>query len=104
GVSLDADIEKVAQARVGDTTLTADEVELAPSTGTFNADSKDGKAVSGRFVLSPSLDSELATSFYWGRYTPDFLPNEDLYSISGDGKYALGPFEVEGEYVFTHFG
>jgi len=77
---------------------------LSPSTGSFNLDNKDAKALSGRFALSPSLSSEVATSFYWGRYTPDFLPSEDLYSISGDGKYAIGPFELEGEYVFTHFG
>jgi hypothetical protein len=103
GVSLDSSIESVAQVRVGDTTLNEREVELSPSTGTFNLDNKDAKAVSGRFALSPSLGSEIATSFYWGRYTPDFLPNEDLYSISGDGIAALGPIELEGEYVFTHF-
>ena len=104
GVSLDSSIESVAQARVGDTTLQELEVEISPSTGTFNLDNKDAKALSGRFALSPSLDSEVATSFYWGRYTPDFLPNEDLYAISGDGLITLGPFELEGEYVFTHFG
>jgi len=104
GVSLDSNIELVAQTRVGDTTLSAWEVELSPSTGTFNLDNKDAKAVSGRFALSPSLGSEVATSFYWGRYTPDFLPNEDLYTVSGDGLVPVGPFELEGEYVFTHFG
>ena len=104
GVTLDSSVESVAQARVGDTTLNEREVEISPSTGTFNLDNKDAKALSGRFALSPSLGSEVATSFYWGRYTPDFLPSEDLYAISGDGIVGLGPFEVEGEYVFTHFG
>jgi hypothetical protein len=104
GVTLDSSIESVAQARVGDTTLNEREVEITPSTGTFNMDNKDAKALSGRFALSPTLGSEVATSFYWGRYTPDFLPSEDLYAISGDGIVDLGPFELEGEYVFTHFG
>lgn len=104
GVTLDSSIETVAEARVGDTTLIEEEVELSPEAGTFNLDTKDAKAVSGRFALSPSLGSELATSFYWGRYTPDFLPNETLYSLSADGKFTHGPFEVEGEYVYTHFG
>jgi hypothetical protein len=104
GVTLDSSIDTVASARVGDTTLIASEVELAPSNGFFNIDNKDAKALGGRFLVSPLLGSEIATSFYWGRYTPDFLPNENLYSISADGLYTYGPFEVEGEYVFTHFG
>jgi opacity protein-like surface antigen len=104
GVLLDSDIEHVASARVGDTTLIETEVELSPSTGTFNVDRKDAKAVAGRLLWSPTLGSELAGSFYWGRYTPDFLPDEDLYSLSVDGRTDLGPFEIEGEYVFTHFG
>ncbi|MFQ5668686.1 MAG: hypothetical protein ACE5I7_19970 [Candidatus Binatia bacterium] len=104
GVTLDSTIEKVAETRMGDTTKMTSEVELSPFTGTFNLDNKDAKAVSGRFALSPSVGSEIATSFYWGRYTPDFLPNEDIYAISADGLIPLGPFELEGEYVFTHFG
>ena len=103
GVSLDSSIETVARSRVGDTTLNEREVELSPSTGTFNLDNKNAKALSGRFALSPSLGNEVAASFYWGRYTPDFLPSEDLYALSADGLCSLGPFELEGEYVFTHF-
>ena len=104
GVTLDSSIDKVVQQRPGDTALSEDEVELSPSTGTFNLDNKDAKAVSGRFAVSPALGNEIAGSFYWGRYTPDFLPSEDLYALSADGIYGLGPFELEGEYVFTHFG
>jgi len=103
GASLNANFEQLAQARRGDTTLIESEVEVAPSNGTFNLDTKDAKALTGRFAVSPSLAGELAASFYWGRYTPDFLPSEDLYSISGDGRWDLGLVEVEGEYVFTHF-
>ncbi len=104
GVSLDTEFEQIAQTRQGDTTLIETEVQVQPSTGTFDIDNKDAKALSGRFMLSPQLGTELATSFYWGRYTPDFLPNETLYSISGDGLYTHGPFQVEAEYVYTHFG
>ncbi|HVN83491.1 MAG TPA: hypothetical protein VMW17_01465 [Candidatus Binatia bacterium] len=104
GVTLDANSEQLAQARVGDTTLIENEVEVKPSNGTFNLDTKDSKALSGRFAVSPSLKGEIAASFYWGRYTPDFLPSEHLYSISGDGRWDFGIVEVEGEYVFTHFG
>lgn len=104
GVSLDSEIEQIAESREGDTTLIETEIKVSPSTGTFDIDNKDAKAVAGRFTLSPSLGSEIATSFYWGRYTPDFLPNESLYSISADGIYHYGPLAVEAEYVYTHFG
>jgi len=104
GVTLDSEIETVGQARIGDTTLTETEVKLSPSTGTFNLDSKDAKAIAGRVVWSPLIGREIAGSFYWGRYTPDFLPDEDIYSLSFDGLTDLGPFQIEGEYVFTHFG
>ena len=104
GVSLDFEHEQIVETRVGDTTLNETEVKVQPSTGTFNLDNKDGKAVTGRFALSPQLGSEIATSFYWGRYTPDFLPNENVYSLSVDGLYTWGPFAIEAEYVFTHFG
>ncbi|HUI24698.1 MAG TPA: hypothetical protein VL403_01340 [Candidatus Kryptonia bacterium] len=103
GVTLNANFEQLAQARKGDTTLIENEVEVSPQNGTFNLDSKDSKALSGRFAVSPSLKGELAASFYWGRYTPDFLPSEDIYSISGDGRWDFGIVEAEGEYVFTHF-
>ena len=104
GVTLDANFEQLAQARVGDTTLIENEVEIEPSNGTFNLDTKDSKALTGRFAVSPSLKGEMAGSFYWGRYTPDFLPSEDVYSLSADGRWDFGIVEVEGEYVFTHFG
>src|SRR5262249_22264663 len=35
---------------------------------------------------------------------PDFLPSESVYSLAADGRTDLGPFEAEGEFVFTHFG
>lgn len=104
GVSLDADIEQTAESREGDTTLIETEVKVSPSTGTFDIDNKDAKALTGRFALSPSLGSEIATSFYWGRYTPDFLPDETVYTISADGLFNYGPFAVEAEYAYTHFG
>jgi len=104
GVSLNTEFSTIAQTRQGDTTLIETEVEISPQAGTFDIDNKDAKALGGRFMLSPQLGTELAGSFYWGRYTPDFLPNENIYSLSADGLYTHGPFQVEGEYVYTHFG
>ena len=43
-------------------------------------------------------------SWYYGRYTPSFLPSESLWSLAGDWKSGFGHLEIEGEYVFTHFG
>ena len=104
GVSLDTSFETVAQARHGDTTLVETEVEVSPQNGSFDIDNHSAKALGGRYVISPQLGAELGGSFYWGRYTPDFLPNETLYALSGDGLYTYGPFQLEGEYMYTHFG
>lgn len=47
--------------------------------------------------------SELGASVYYGRYTPDFLPSESVWAVARDGKTMLGPFELEGQYVFTRY-
>ena len=80
------------------------EAEFSPSSGTFSKDLKDSKAVAGRLVYSPSLGQEIAGSFYTGRYTPDFLPNERITSGGADGLSIWGPFELEGEYLYSDFG
>lgn len=103
GVSLTGEIENVAQTRAGDTSKLAAEVELFPQTGTFANDSKSAKALSGRVAFSPAPGHEFAPSFYWGRYTPGFLPDQSLWSIGFDGLTTWGPIQLEGEYVFTRF-
>ncbi len=80
------------------------EAEFSPSNGTFNKDLKDSKAVAGRLAYSPSLGQEIAGSFYTGRYTPDFLPSERITSAGADGLSIWGPFELEGEYLYSDFG
>jgi len=101
GVTLDSEIEQIAHTRSGDTTLFAHEVKLQPSRGTFSDDAKKGKAVATRWAYSPWLGDEIAASFYWGRYTPDFLPDQSVFSFALDGKKTWGPFEIEGQYVHT---
>ncbi|HZR85058.1 MAG TPA: hypothetical protein VFD92_28440 [Candidatus Binatia bacterium] len=103
GVSLDPEVETVAETRKGDTTLKAVEVSVSPNTGTFGLDNKDGKALAGRLLFSPALGHEIAGSFYWGRYTPDFLPDEDAWTLAADGGTEVGPIQVQGEFAFTRF-
>src|SRR5215831_9778122 len=99
GVTLDASLETVAR---GSGELET-EVEVKPQRGTANIDVKKDKAGALRVFWSPSIGNEIGTSVYYGRYTPDFLPSEAVWSVSGDGKLTFGPFEVEGEYVYTRW-
>lgn len=104
GVTLDAEVETVIQTRDPRRDKLEGEVELRPSTGTFANDLKEAKAIAGRLVYSPKLGYELAASAYFGQYTPDFLPDENLSAAGLDGLATFGPFELEGEYILTHFG
>src|SRR6185503_11450100 len=103
GVVLDTEFEQIAQTRSPEPAKSVIEVEVAPETGTFGTDVKEGKAVTGRVAYSPFLGHEIGGSWYWGQYTPDFLDNEDLWSLAADGKTGWGPFEFEGQYVYTKF-
>ena len=103
GVALDAEVEKVVQARRGDTQKLALEVEFRPSRGTAKLDVKDSKAVATRVAWSPFPGQEIGGSFYYGRYTPKFLSDESLIALAIDGLTTIGPFEIEAEYVNTHF-
>ena len=103
GVALDSEIEQIGQTRAGDTTKLAYEVKLQPSRGTFSDDVKAGKSVGTRWAYSPWIGDEIAASLYWGRYTPDFLPDKPVFSFSVDGKKTWGPFEIEGQYVNTRW-
>jgi len=103
GVTLDGEIENLVQTRSGDTAKLAAEVELSPRTGTFANDSKGAKAVAGRIAYSPAPGYEIAPSFYWGRFTPGFLPDRSAWSVGLDGLATRGPFQLEGEWIFTRF-
>jgi hypothetical protein len=104
GVALDFDFEQIAQTRFPEPGKQVIEVELEPRTGTFSQDVKNAKAFTGRVAVSPALGHEIGASWYYGRYTPSFLPNESVWSLAADWKSVFDPFEIEGEYVFTRFG
>jgi hypothetical protein len=99
GVALDSSIETIAR---GSGELEA-EVEIRPRRGTANLDIKRDKAGAFRLAWSPAIGHEIGASVYYGRYTPDFLPSEAIWAVGLDGKFTLGPFEIEGEYIRTHF-
>lgn len=99
GVTLDATIETIAR---GSGELET-EVEIQPRRGTANIDVKRDKAGALRLAWSPALGHEIGVSGYYGRYTPDFLPSENLWAVGLDGKTTLGPLEFEGQYILTHY-
>lgn len=101
GVTLDSEVESIVQSRFPSRDKLEAEIKFRPTRGTFSDDFKSGKAVATRWVYSPQLGDEIAASFYWGRYTPDFLASHPVVSFAIDGKKSWGPFEIEGEYVNT---
>ena len=101
GVTLDSEVESVIQSRFPRRDKLEAEIELRPTRGTFSDDLKSGKAVATRWAYSPWLGDEIAASFYWGRYTPDFLASHPVVSFAFDGKKTWGSFEIEGQYVNT---
>jgi hypothetical protein len=104
GVSLDAELEDIVLSREETRAKLEAEVELSPSTGTFNLDSKGAKSLTGRLNFSPLVGHELAGSFYWGRYTPQFLSDEKVWSLGFDGLTHLGPVDLEWQYIYSRFG
>jgi hypothetical protein len=103
GVALDFEFEQIAQTRSPEPGKLVIEAKLEPSTGTFGRDVKDAKAGAGRLAYSPLLGHEIAGSFYAGQYTPDFLGSKNLWALGLDGLTTWGPFDLEGQYVFTRF-
>jgi hypothetical protein len=103
GVSLDAEIENIILSREDTRGKLEAEVELSPSTGTFNLDNKEAKSLTGRLAWSPLVGHELAGSFYWGRYTPEYLKGENVWSLGFDGLTHVGPIDLEWQYIFTRF-
>ncbi len=104
GATLDPEIEEIVQARDPRRDKLELEAKFSPSTGTFGNDVKSDKAVTGRLAFSPMLGQEIAGSFYYGRYTPDFLPSESIKAFGIDGLSIWGPFELEGEFMLSDFG
>ncbi len=103
GVALNTQIQTALQTQANNKDKLATTVSLKPDTGTFATDSKSDKALTGRLAFIPAVGHELAGSFYWGRYTPQFMTDEKVWSVGLDGLTTLGPLELEGEYVFSRF-
>ncbi|MFO1463891.1 MAG: hypothetical protein U1F66_08925 [bacterium] len=103
GATLDAQFEQKAETRAGDTNLLEFEGEIGVSTGTFSSDVKNAKTVTGRISFSPALGHEIGLSGYWGRYTPGFLIDRKLAIFGFDWLSTFGNFDIEAEYVLTHF-
>jgi hypothetical protein len=103
GASLDTELETIAQTRTPARNKIEVEAKLQPARGTANIDLKHDKAFAGRVAYQLLPDYELGLSGYYGRYTPEFLRSEPLWAIGLDGKAAFGAFEIEGEYLYSHF-
>lgn len=101
GATIDGALEEVAVTR----SEKRDKIELegvfTPQTGVFSNDLKDGKALTGRLAWAPLPGQELGASFYTGRYTPDYLDNERVTSLSLDGLATFFGLQLEGEFVTT---
>ncbi|KAB2842331.1 hypothetical protein F9K50_02250 [bacterium] len=103
GVTLDAQFEEKIETRPGDTNKVEFEAVLDINTGTFSQDVKDAKAVTGRIAFSPVLGHEIGLSGYWGRYTPGFVIDRKLTVFGFDWLSTFGNFDIEAQYVLTHF-
>jgi hypothetical protein len=104
GVTLEAETEIIAQTRDPRRDKLEIEAEFFPFRGTADLDSKNAKALAGRVALSPILGLEIGLSGYFGRYTPDWIKEEsDIRAFGFDGLFTYGPFELEGEFIYTSF-
>ncbi|MGH7803243.1 MAG: hypothetical protein ACREQJ_02770 [Candidatus Binatia bacterium] len=104
GAIFEPEVEEILQTRVPSRDKLELEGKFGVQTGVFGADVKDDKAVTGRVAFSPALGHEMGGSFYYGRYTPDFLPDEAISAFGLDGLTTWGPFELEGEFLYSDFG
>ncbi|MBL7685928.1 MAG: hypothetical protein JNK65_07850 [Deltaproteobacteria bacterium] len=104
GAVLEPEFEQSIQTRSGDTTKFETEAEFKVQTGTFSRDVKNAKTITGRLMYSPALGHEFGLSGYFGRYTPDYLPGKNLTAFAFDTLQTFGNFDIEAQYVFSHFG
>lgn len=103
GTTLDFALEQKAQTRTPSRSKLEVEAVVQPTQGAFDG-SNPADAVAARVELSPTLGSEVAVSGYFGRYTPEFLGVDAQMSTLGlDGRQKLGPFWLEGEFLYTRY-
>ena len=104
GATLEGQIETVLETTPDESKIELEGLlDLTP--GGFSTDLNGNKAFTGRIAYSPFLGTEVGGSFYVGQYTPDFLGiNKYITAFGGDTKFSIGPFDIEAEYIYTHFG
>lgn len=103
GVGLDFAIEEKVVTRSSARDVMLLESVVSPTQGSFDG-SNTADAFAGRFAVSPMLGSEYAVSGYVGEYTPDFLDETETLSTLGfDARQSVGPVELEGEFLWSHF-
>ena len=103
GTTLDFVLEQVAQTRTPGRSKLEMEAVVSPTQGAFDG-SNAADAAAGRLELSPALGSEFAVSGYLGRYTPEWLDtNATLTTLGVDGRQKLGPFYLEGEFLYSRY-
>jgi hypothetical protein len=103
GVTLNFAVEQAIAVR-DDKTKIEFEPEISFDSGPVNG-SRAANAVTWRLGISPRVGNEIAFSGYHGKYTPKFLQTSAyINSLGVDGKFTIGSFEGEGEFIYTKFG
>lgn len=104
GMVLDVEVENKYRTRIDEGMKRVAELKFEPFTGSFSSDAKEAKALTGRLALSPTLGTEVGLSGYYGRYTPQYLPAEQVGSVGVDFLINRGSLALEGEYIYTSMG
>lgn len=104
GTTLDFAVEEIVQTRDPSRNKLELEAVVSPTSGAFDG-SNAADAVAARFEVSPALGSEFAVSGYHGVYTPEIIEDADgrITTLGVDGRQKVGPFYVEGEFLYTHY-
>ncbi|MDT8450715.1 MAG: hypothetical protein RQ847_11150 [Wenzhouxiangellaceae bacterium] len=107
GAQLDLELEEEVESEIEDGEIEVKsklEAEFEPTQGGFGTDLNDNKAIAGRVAIRPSPAHEIGFSGYFGRYTPDFLVDEDVWSLGLDGLHEIGGLEMEYQLIHTDWG
>ena len=104
GTLLDSAIEQKVQTRVPKRNKLELEAVVSPSSGAFDG-SNPLDAFAARVQISPRLGTEFAVSAYHGEYTPEYLDaTGSLTTLGFDGAHRAGPFQLEGEFLYSRYG
>jgi hypothetical protein len=105
GATLDFAVEKAVESEANEPGIIKLASEFSLQRGPVNGEG-GVRAGGWRVMYSPMLNYEIAVSEYVGGYTPDFFDPSDarLNAWGLDGLLKHGAFQLEGEYIHTHFG